>query len=448
MFSSQNDSVVGVIGMGYVGLTLSVALAECGLRVWGVERDKAIIESLRQGESHFYEKGLAIRMRRVCACGSLRFVEHIDDIDAALSVYIITVGTPLNAQGKPRMDMIERVAEDIAGNLDGKELVILRSTVQLGTTRRVVLSVLQQAKKDFMLAYCPERTVEGNAMEELFSLPQIVGGLNALSAWRASIFFQRITPTTLRVSSLEAAEIIKLLDNSFRDLHFAIGNEVALLCAAAGLDGREVIYAANKGYQRTQIPLPGFVGGPCLHKDPHILVESMRHYDYFPQLIAHGRAVNESMPRYVFDQLERFCDFGTGTGKKITVMGMAFKGRPEISDVRASPTIDLVNILRKRYPDARLCGQDFAVPDNIIRDDIGIEPVSVEEGFKDASIVIIATNNTRYQWIDIDTAIATMATPKVIFDVWAVMPFEKERYRKDVTLLSLGVLNQSEGKAH
>ncbi len=442
MLSSQNDCVVGVIGMGYVGLTLSVALAECGLRVWGVERDKAIIESLRKNKPHFYEKGFAIRMRRVCARGSLRFVERIDDIGAALSVYIITVGTQLDAQGKPHMEMIEQAAEDVAGNLDGKELVILRSTVQLGTTRRIVLPVLQQAKKNFMLAYCPERTVEGNAMEELFSLPQIVGGLDALSAWRASMFFQCMTPTTLRVSSLEAAEIIKLLDNSFRDLHFAIGNEVALLCAAAGLDGREVIHAANKGYQRTQIPSPGFVGGSCLHKDPHILVESMRHHDYFPQLIAHGRAVNESMPRHVLDQLERFYDFGTGTGKKIAVMGMAFKGRPETSDVRKSPTVDLINLLRERYPDARLCGQDFAVADNIIRDDIGIEPVSVEEGFKDASAVIIATNNKRYQWIDIDTAIATMAAPKVIFDVWAIMSFEKERHRKDVTLLFLGIPNQ------
>ncbi|MBC6444042.1 MAG: nucleotide sugar dehydrogenase [Alphaproteobacteria bacterium GM202ARS2] len=437
----DSERGVCVVGMGYVGLTLAVALGECGFDVWGVERDEGLLSSLLSGEPHFYEKGFAVRMRRALQQETLHFVSSVKEVGASregVSVFILTVGTPLDAEGVPRMDMIERVAAEVCEHLVDGGLVILRSTVQVGTTRRVVLPRLEATGKAFMLAYCPERTVEGHAMAELVSLPQVVGGLDSSSAWRAALFFQHMTPTTVRVSSLEAAETIKLLDNSFRDVSFAVGNEVALLCDALGLDGREVIQAANTGYVRTQIPQPGFVGGPCLHKDPHILEESLRASGHVPQLIKYGRMLNESLPRYVCERVATAASLGDGRGHKIAVMGMAFKGRPETSDVRASPSIDVLEFLRQAHPHAQLCAHDFIVADSVI-EAMGVQAVSVEEGFRDASAVIIATNNERYQWLEVDALAATMGQARVIFDVWSVLPSaEQTQQARGYTLLRLG----------
>src|SRR5262249_53567715 len=161
-------------------------------------------------------------------------------------------------------------------------------------------------------------------------LPQVVGGLTEDDALRGAQLFQRITPTTIRVSSLEAAEIIKLLDNSYRDLFFAFGNEVALLCDSAGLDGIEVIRAANMGYERTNLALPGFVGGPCLQKDPHILMHSLAEFGFKPRMVAAARALNEALPQHVIDQI--MVDLRKAAiphDSEISVCGLAFKGRPE-----------------------------------------------------------------------------------------------------------------------
>ncbi len=433
----KSDSVIGIVGMGYVGLTLSVALADRGFTIWGIENHLETLSKLQCGEPHFHEKGFASRLRQALAKGSLRFVESLSEIGNSLSVYIITVGTPLSASGASRIDMIKKIAGETCHHMSDDGLVILRSTVRLGTTREVVLPLLRRSGKSFMLAYCPERTIEGNAIEELSHLPQIIGAIDEASLWRASSIFQHMTATTIHVSSLEAAEIIKLLDNSFRDVSFAIGNEIALLCEAAGLDGQEVVNAANKGYDRTNIPFPGFVGGPCLHKDPHILIESMQRYDYAPHLISYGRQINKSLPNYVCQKIRSRIELGSGTGHKITVMGLAFKGHPETSDLRASPSLDLVAILNKIYPDAHLCGHDFVINDQAIRK-TGLEAVSVEEGFEEASLVIIATNNKRYQWLDIDLLTKRMVTPRMIFDVWSVLPVSVRHDAQNYTVLSIG----------
>ena len=241
------------------------------------------------------------------------------------------------------------------------------------------------------------------------------------------------------VSSVESAEIIKLLDNSFRDLTFAIGNEVALLCEAVGLDSKEIIRAANTGYPRTQISEPGFVGGPCLHKDPHILQESLTHYDYVPKLIRQGRILNESLPSYICDRLATtkvVADGGKDT--KISILGLAFKGRPENNDTRASPSLDVLACLRQRYPEAMICGHDFAI-DNQTISKFGITPVDLEQAFDGASVIIVANNNQKYEWIDLDTLAMSMATPAVIYDIWSVLPAYRGSYSDDkLKFLHLG----------
>ncbi len=421
------ENKVCILGMGYVGLTLAVVMAECGYDVTGLEINLDTIASLEHGKAHFYEVGLNTRLARQVKLGNLRFEsDHGSHWIEECSIFILTVGTPLDANGDPRMDMVNRAAQQVADNMPDGSLIVLRSTVKLGTTRKVVKPILDRSGKCYMLAYCPERTIEGKALQELHYLPQVVGGLNPADAWRATQIFQRITPTTIRVSSLESAEVIKLLDNSFRDLFFAFGNEVALLCEAVGVDGIEVINAANTGYERTSIARPGLVGGPCLEKDPHILAHSLAEHGFVPRLIATGRSLNESLPVDIIKLIDREMETSpVAANAKIAICGLAFKGQPETDDLRGTPASYLIRALKARYPDAKLVGQDFAANDDGIRS-LGLEPTDIEGAFKSAQLVIIANNNAKYQWIDVDALFATMAKPGIVFDIWDCLQVDQD----------------------
>lgn len=421
----RNDRDVCILGMGFVGLTLAVVMAECGFQVIGVEIDPKTVARLESGTAHFFEVGLQGRLRRQLARGSLRFVSRLSAADVShCSLFILTVGTPLDADGAPKMDMVERATNQVTAVMPEGALVVLRSTVRLGTTRRVVKPILDATGKRYQLAYCPERTIEGNALAELRTLPQIVGGLTPDDAWRAAAVFQNMTPTTIRVSSLEAAEAIKLLDNSYRDLFFAFGNEVALLCEAAGLDATEVIGAGKTGYARTSIAAPGFVGGPCLEKDPHILEHSMKDYGFRPELISIGRRLNERIPAWVAASLGTMLEPAPGR-LRVAICGLAFKGRPETDDLRGTPSTLLAAALRSTFPDAEIVGQDFAVAPDAIRS-LGLAPASIDEAFAGAHAVVIANNNSKYEWLDLDRLIATMARPAVIYDCWSVLHLKPE----------------------
>lgn len=422
--SETNKPSVCILGMGYVGLTLAVAMAECGFQVVGIEISPATFSKLSSGTAHFYEVGLDGRLARQVKLGNLKFVDnHNNDDVRGCETFVITVGTPLGKDGQPRMDMVQRASTEVAESMPDGALVILRSTVRLGTTREVAKPILDASGKKFRMAYCPERTIEGKALEELRKLPQVVGGLTSEDSWAAMQVFQRITPTTIRVSSLETAELIKLLDNSYRDLFFAFGNEVAMLAEAAGLDGVEVINAGNQGYERTNIARPGLVGGPCLEKDPHILCYSMQRYGFVPELIATGRRLNEELPTRIMELLDHVMP-GLSGNPKIAICGLAFKGQPETDDLRGTPAAFLIEAVRQRFPEAILMGQDFAVADQEIAT-LGLTPATIEDAFKGANIVIIANNNLKYHRLQPDQLMETMADPGVVFDIWDVLQVDK-----------------------
>jgi len=286
----------------------------------------------------------------------------------------------------------------------------------MGTSLKVVKPKLDRTGKSYHLCFCPERTVEGKALEELVALPQIVGGLNEESVERAMSMFRRLTPTIVRVSSLMTAELIKLLDNSYRDLFFAFGNEVALMCESAGIDGQEVIQAANMGYPRTNIAKPGFVGGPCLEKDPHILMESLSPYGFVPGLIQRGRSINESMVPYIYAAVAKA--LGDRKTPVVTLMGLAFKGQPDTDDIRGSLALHMIRLFREKRPDARLRGQDYVCVDEMIRQQAGLEPVNDVEAFRGADAVIVMNNNRRYVALDIEQRATLMNHSSIIYDCW------------------------------
>ncbi len=421
MFVPENfpDRSVCVIGLGYVGLTLAAAMASVGFRVTGVERRQDVVDQLRLGKPHFFEPGLEDTLQRAIEGDWLRIETEIP-VQCEASVFIITVGTPLGPDGLARLDMIENATRQTAAAMSDNALVILRSTVRLGTTRKTVMPILGAMGQRYQLAFCPERTLEGTALTELRQLPQIVGADDDWTSLRAAQIFNFLTPTTIRVRDVETAEMIKLVDNAQRDVRFAYANEVARMCDAIGISALEVINAGKLGYPRTNLPLPGPVGGPCLEKDPYILAEGLAHLGTTPSITLAARAVNEGQPRESVAAIARTATALRGFPERpvITLLGIAFKGRPVTDDLRGTMAKPILAALRETFPDATFRGFDAAVAAEAIRD-FGLEAVNdLEAAFRGTNIAVIANNHPVFAAMPIEALTRHMAKPGLVYDFW------------------------------
>lgn len=422
----RSNGAVCVVGMGYVGLTLAITLREEGLPVYGVDINHAVVSGINTARPHFYERGLEELLQKHRRAGFSCFQEIPRDIQ--IDTYIIAVGTSVRHK-KPDFKELRGTSMSIGKRLRRGNTVILRSTVPVGSTREFVVRILEdtsglRAGKDFWIAFAPERTVEGEALSELRTLPQIVGGFDAESATRAAQIFNLFSPKVVIVNSLEEAEMVKLLNNTYRDYSFAFANEFALACDVFNLDAAKIIQMANREYPRDKIPLPSpGVGGYCLTKDPHILHYSVKRRGYVMKLPRRARAINEEMPRYVYRQVVKF--FKTHhtrtSARRISILGFAFKGNPPTSDVRFSPTLDVLQLL-KEIPGVKLFGHDFVVSSDVIARH-GAEPIEeVRDIFKNKHVVIVMNNHPGYRKLPIVHHL--MEKPALLFDTWSLFPKE------------------------
>jgi UDP-N-acetyl-D-mannosaminuronic acid dehydrogenase len=438
--ASFKDRSVCVIGLGYVGLTLAVAMADTGFQVFGVEKRREVVEGLRAGEPHFWEPRLKEKLARVLAKGSFACAEALDPSVQA-SVFIITVGTPLDKAGHARLDMIENATREVIAAMSGNPLIILRSTVKLGTARRVVKRLLDESGKPYQLACCPERTLEGRALIELHELPQVVGADDAETRWRCQQIFGRLTPTTVAVSSLETAELVKLVDNTYRDLTFGFANEIAKLCSHAGISAREVIRAGKLGYPRTNVALPGPVGGPCLEKDPHILVESAKQWGVELPITLAGRQTNERQPADVAMIARRWSERlpGFSAAPVVSLLGLAFKGQPATDDLRGSMALPILQSLQREFPAASFRAFDPVVAPEAAQAFFGIGTVgSLAEAFRGSDIVMILNNHAAFQQMDLAALSAGMNRPGIVYDLWNMHDDVDQAMPQDVVALALG----------
>lgn len=408
-----------IVGMGFVGLTLAIVIAEKGFKVVGVEIDNKTLRKLKQGNSHFHETGLKERLKKVVTKKKLTFTNDIKKSYDS-EIYIITVGTPLDERGLPSLKMVKRASREVSSVLKSDDLVILRSTVKLGTTKKVVMPILKKSKCSFKLAFCPERTIEGNALEELSSLPQICSGIDKDSASEAANFFSKISSSFIKVSSLETAEMIKLLDNSYRDLMFAFGNEVALMCESSSLDAKEIIDLGKLGYERTNIASSGLVGGPCLSKDPHILNHSLKEFNFGPSLIKRGREINEKVPEFALKQIFNYFK-DLKTPKKIVICGLAFKGRPETDDLRGTPSEIVLKEVKKVFPKSKVFLQDFAASKKDLESKFNLPVLNINDAFSNTDLLIIANNNRKYLALDLINLMPKMSEKGLIYDFWSLL---------------------------
>ncbi len=427
---------VAVVGLGYVGLTVAVAFAGAGLHVYGVDASAGLVEDLRRGRPPFFEPGVEEAMSRL-PHGCLDVGTALPD--ALPPAVVICVGTPLCA-GATEADLsaLCEVARAVADRVTPETLVVLRSTVPVGTTRRVLGAALARHVSSPLLAFCPERTIQGRALEEIRGLPQVIGGADQRSAERAQALFAPLAPRQVVVSSLEAGEMVKLVCNAHTDLLYGYGNEVGLMAEALGLDAAEVIRSANLEYPRPDLARPGFVGGGCLIKDPYLLAGSVQRGGYSPPLVLAARRLNEGLPGHVAARLLAALRARgrTGGGSKVLVCGLAYKGFPPTDDTRGAAAPVVVDALRPHVE--TIVGHDPLVPAARTRRELGIEAASLDHGADGADAVVLLTDHPDYRALDPATLSSRLRRPAVVFDTWGVLAGREAAFGPDVAYLRLG----------
>ena len=328
--------VVVLGGGGHVGLPLSLAFARAGLNVGIYDTNQATLDGIARGEMPFLETGAAELLCDLLPTGRLELSADASMIGRTDHLLVV-IGTPVDEFLGPSMTVFERAVEQLAPHLRPSALVVLRSTVYPSTT-----SYVTQALRDRGLpvdvAFCPERIAEGHALEELETLPQIIGADTDQAADRAAALFGRLARKTIRTSAREA-ELAKLFTNTWRYMKFAVANQFFMIAHQAGVDYANVLDAIRDDYPRAaDLPGPGFAAGPCLFKDAMQL--SAFTADHFPMGQA-AMQVNEGLPAYVVGAMER--RYGPLRGRTVGILGMAFKA--DSDDTRASLSFKLRKLL-------------------------------------------------------------------------------------------------------
>jgi UDP-N-acetyl-D-glucosamine dehydrogenase len=343
---------IGIVGLGYVGLPLAVAFAEAGCDVVGIDVDQGKITTLREGRSHIEDiadERLAGVLDR-CSF-STRYVE-LHEADAIL----ICVPTPLTRNREPDLGPLLGATQALAGVIRSGQVVVLESTTFPGTTRQHLVPLLEEsglrAGEDFALAFSPERVDPGRTDFTIRTTPKIVGGLTPACTERAVAVYEPVCDEIVRVSTPEAAELAKLLENIFRSVNIALVNELAMLADRMGIDIWEVVDAAATkpfGFMRFD-PGPG-MGGHCLPVDPFYLTWKAREYDIATEFIELAGKVNKQMPYFCLEKIERALnDAGKPVkGSKVLILGVAYKGG--VGDMRESPALKIIDLVRGRGGD-------------------------------------------------------------------------------------------------
>jgi UDP-N-acetyl-D-glucosamine dehydrogenase len=413
---TRRDTKIGVVGLGYVGLPLAVVLAEAGYPVVGIDRDSHKLEAIRRGIS-YVEDVPSEQLKALVENGLLSVSDNYDVLRDVGGVSIC-VPTPLRKTGDPDLSFIISSVQAILPALHKEMVVILESTTYPGTTREMLLPEFEAAGyrvgEDLFLAFSPERVDPGREDWTTANTPKIIGGITEACTEVAAAMYEQAMETVVRVGSSEVAEMTKLLENTFRAVNIALVNEMALMCDRLGIDVWEVINAAATkpfGFMKFT-PGPG-LGGHCIPIDPLYLSWKLKSVKYNARIIDLASEINTSMPRYVVHRIQDLLNEKTKSiqGSQILILGVAYK--PNISDTRESPALDVIGLLLEKGADVRY--YDPFVP-SIEHEGWGLESVpELGPEVQNADCVVIITDHEA-----VDYAIVAQDA-SLIFDTRNVM---------------------------
>src|SRR5688572_29482591 len=402
----DKNAKIAILGLGYVGLPLAVVFAEAGFNVTGIDPDKRKIEAIAKGESYIPDVknetvAKLVKAGKLSATTDFSILKEMDAVS-------ICVPTPLRQTGDPDMSFIISAADELSKYMHKGMVVVLQSTTYPGTTRELLLPKLSNENKvgeDWFLAFSPERVDPGREDFTTKNTPKVMGGITETCGEVATVWYKGAIDIVHRVSSAEAAEMAKLLENTFRMINIGLVNELAIMCERLGVDVWEVIDAAATkpfGFMKFT-PGPG-LGGHCIPIDPLYLSWKMKSFQYNARFIELASEINTNMPRYVVSRvMEALNERGKALkGSKILILGAAYKA--DVDDVRESPALDVIGLLQNRG--AKVEYHDPYV-EHIHHEHEGWHMDSVKDmmhSVKDADMVVIITDHKAYDYADIVAA--------------------------------------------
>lgn len=384
--------VVIVGGCGHVGLPLALSLADCGYRVGIDDIDAAKVELVKAGHVPFLEAGAEALLKKLLPTGRLELASDPRSIRRTDTV-ILVIGTPIDEFMNPSVRIFDKVLDELVPHLKNGSLIVLRSTVFPGTTESVERR-LRAAGIEAEVAFCPERIAEGHALEELRTLPQLVGTSSDRAFERASRLFVRLGVSVVRTTPLEA-ELAKLLTNTWRYMKFAVANQFFQIAHRSGVDYNRMLEAIRHDYPRAaDLPGPGFAAGPCLLKDTMQL--SAFTPDHFPMGQA-AMQINEGLPNYIVDTLNSRRPL---QGRTVGILGMAFKG--ESDDPRASLSYKLRKLAA--FKGARVICTDPYIADPTFQ--------TLENVLRESDVLVVAAPHRAYRTLELDG--------REVVDIWGI----------------------------
>ncbi|WP_322508940.1 nucleotide sugar dehydrogenase [Anaerolinea sp.] len=404
-----------VLGLGYIGLPTASTFATHGLRVTGVDVNPAVLNSLQNGETHIYEPGLRTLVQAAVKSGNLAVSPQPVEADA----YIIAVPTPFKEGKKADLSFVIAAAEAIVPVLRRGALVVLESTSPPRTTEDVVRPILERsglkAGQDFYLAYSPERVLPGQILRELIENTRVIGGIDSASAEAGRDLYGVFVRGEIILTDATTAEMVKLMENTYRDVNIAIANEFARLAERFGINVWEAIALANR-HPRVRILNPGpGVGGHCISVDPWFLVEAAPD---LATLIRTAREVNDSQPRFVVERVRQAA--GSLEGLRVAALGLAYKA--DVDDLRESPAIEVCHLLSRAGAQVR--AYEPFKPDAVIE---GVETVpTLGEILDEADVLLLLVGHTVLRNLD-PVEVAQLTAARIVVD--CVNGWEPERWR-------------------
>jgi UDP-N-acetyl-D-glucosamine dehydrogenase len=406
------EAVVGIVGLGYVGLPLAVEFAERGFHVIGMDVSASKVEKLNRGESYIPDIPTA-RLQPLVEAGFLRAVADYSAL-AACDTISICVPTPLQKTKDPDMSYVIQAVDGVSQIAHDGMLIVLESTTYPGTTQEIVVPKIAEqgfsVGESIFVAFSPERIDPGNKVYGVHNTPKVVGGVTPDCLRAVSALYGSIIARVVEVSSPAAAEMVKLLENTFRSVNIGLVNEMALMCDKLGVNVHEVITAASSkpfGFMPFY-PGPG-LGGHCIPIDPLYLSWKLKTLNYTARFIELASEVNASMPYYVVekttDALNDECK--SVRGSKILVLGVAYKR--DIDDVRESPALDVITLLHNKG--AQVSYHDPYVPSIRLEEGNGVmKSTPYAQAVKEADCVVIVTDHSSFDWADL------LNTAKLVVD--------------------------------
>ena len=398
----RRDARVGVIGLGYVGLPLAVEFANADFSVLGIDTDASKVAALTAGDSYIPDVPSDV-IGDLVASGQLAASQDYEAI-AELDAISICVPTPLRKTRDPDMSYVISAAEQIGAHLRPGMLIVLESTTYPGTTTEVVLPYMLSngftAGEDIFVAFSPERIDPANRTYGVRNTPKVIGGVTPSCTEVAVALYATVVDRVVPVSSTQAAEMVKLLENTFRAVNIGLINEITIMCDKLGVDVWEVIAAAKTkpfGYMPFY-PGPG-LGGHCIPIDPLYLSWKLKSLNFNARFIELADEINTNMPRYVVTKVAEALneDSKPVRGSKVLILGVAYKAN--VDDVRESPALDIIQLLQKQgaavsYHDPHVADLRF--------DDVEMRAVEYQTAtLSSADCVLIVTDHSAYDWVEI-----------------------------------------------